>query len=132
MATSLCSVLPATPALPSPQGPLLTGEDILLGLPDVPKRRGTEIWGVLAVPVSTEVFLSFASSSFVSFGVSSLFCAPCAKSAVVFYLFGNPDIRVPWDVSGVPVAMVSGRGVVYVAESGHRSRFCEAGSGNIR
>ncbi|KAJ1206841.1 hypothetical protein NDU88_002236 [Pleurodeles waltl] len=57
---------------------------------------------------------------------------PVSKSAVFFYLFGNPDIRVPWDVSGVPVAMGSGRGVVYETKSGGCSRFCEAGSRNIR
>ncbi|KAJ1218595.1 hypothetical protein NDU88_006173 [Pleurodeles waltl] len=112
--------------------PFLTGEDVLLGLPDVLEIRGTEIWGVLAVPVSPEVFRFFIPFLFLSVSVSSLFCAPRAKSVFFFYLFGNSDIRVPWEVSGVPVVMVSGCGIVYIAESGHRSRFCEAGSRNIR
>ncbi|KAJ1189487.1 hypothetical protein NDU88_006232 [Pleurodeles waltl] len=45
---------------------------------------------------------------------------------------GNPHIRVPWGVSVVTVAMAFGCGVAYATESGHRSRFCDARSRNIR
>ncbi|KAJ1088390.1 hypothetical protein NDU88_001547 [Pleurodeles waltl] len=65
-------------------------------------------------------------------GVLPFLRALRAESIVPFSALGNPDIRVPEVVSGVPVALGTGQVVVLAAEAEHRSQLCVVRSRVIR